>query len=100
MASPNFTAKDLSKKFGIKFRAEHLFQPLDTPKIQPSNWLKETLMRGQRIGFSSEKSRSERLVWPVLTELSIENKETFTIYSDNNAACCKKNFPKNKLKLR
>lgn len=81
MACPNFTTKELSKKFGIKFRAEHLFKQIDTPKIQPSDWLKETLMRGQRIGFSSEKSRSERLVSPILTELSIENKEAFTIYS-------------------
>jgi hypothetical protein len=81
MAYTNFTAKDLSKKFGVKFRAAHLFKPIETPEVTPSAWLKETLIRGQRIGFSSEKSRSERLVSPVLTELSIENKEAFTIYS-------------------
>lgn len=81
MAYTNFSARDLTKQFGIKFRAEHLFEKANTPKIQPSSWLQETLDRGQRIGFSSEKSRSERLVSPILTELSIENKEAFTIYS-------------------
>jgi hypothetical protein len=81
MAYTNFSARDLTKNFGIKFRAEHLFEKLNVVKIEPSEWLKETLSRGQRIGFSSEKSRSERLVSPILTELSIENKEAFTIYS-------------------
>ncbi|MFK7946887.1 MAG: hypothetical protein AB8G11_04805 [Saprospiraceae bacterium] len=81
MAYTNFTARDLTKKFGIKFRAEHLFEKMNVPKVEPSSWLKETLSRGQRIGFSSEKSRSERLVSPILTELSIENQEEFTIYS-------------------
>ena len=73
-----FTARDLSNNFGIKFQAEHLFEKVDLPTITPSPWLVE---RGKRIGFSSEKSRSERLVAPILTELSIINNEAFTIYS-------------------
>ena len=77
----DFTPKHLTKNFGIKFRAEHLFEKANVAKVQPSSWLQETLERGQRIGFSSEKSRSERLVSPILTELSIENNEAFTIYS-------------------
>jgi hypothetical protein len=81
MAYTSFTARDLTKQFGIKFRAEHLFEKIDIPQIKPTTWLEETLSRGQRIGFSSEKSRSERLVSPILTELSIENHENFTIYS-------------------
>lgn len=81
MVFTNFTARDLTKNFGIKFRAEHLFDKLSIKDKKPSSWLIETLKRGQRIGFSSEKSRSERLVSPVLTELSIENQEAFTIYS-------------------
>lgn len=36
------------------------------------------------LGFSSEKSRSERLVSPVLTELSVLNDNNFTIYSGLN----------------
>jgi hypothetical protein len=81
MEYADFTARDLTKQFGIKFRAEHLFEKVNIPKIKPTAWLEETLSRGQRIGFSSEKSRSERLVSPILTELSIENQENFTIYS-------------------
>lgn len=40
-----------------------------------------TIEIGQKTGFSSEKSRSERLVSPVLLELSQRNHNDFTIYS-------------------
>lgn len=81
MAFTQFTSKDLAKKFGIKFRATHLFDNPVIQHVKPTNWLLETIERGKRIGYSSEKSRSERLVSPILTELSIENEEAFTIYS-------------------
>lgn len=81
MQFTQFSAKDLSQKFGIKFDAEHLFAGENLPELIPSQWLVETIERGMKIGFSSEKSRSERLVSPVLTELSIQNNESFTIYS-------------------
>ena len=52
MAYSDFTAYELTKKFGIKFRAENLF-PIIQP-IQPSQWLLESLKRGQNLGFGSE----------------------------------------------
>ena len=84
MPFTQFTARDLSNNFDIKFRAEHLFENEPIEPIEPSPWLIETIKRGTRIGFSSEKSRSERLVAPILTELSIINNEAFTIYSGMN----------------
>ncbi len=84
MPFTQFTARDLSNNFGIKFQAEHLFDNIKLPNTIPSPWLVETIERGKRIGFSSEKSRSERLVAPILTELSIINNEAFTIYSGMN----------------
>jgi hypothetical protein len=82
MAYSDFTASELTKKFGIKFRAENLF-PMIQP-IQPSQWLIESLKRGQNLGFGSEKSRSERLVTPVLLELSDLYHNLFSIYSGMN----------------
>jgi len=79
MAYSDFTSLDLIQKFGIKFNAEHLF-PNVSP-IEPSDWLKESLVRGQDSGFGSEKSRSERLVSPVLLELSTNHSHDFSIYS-------------------
>lgn len=79
MAYTDFNARQLTTNFNVKFKAEHLFKSLDL--IQPSTWLTETLQKGRNAGFSSEKSRSERLVSPVLLELSECNRNEFTIYS-------------------
>lgn len=54
------------------------------PELAPSAWLRETLKRGQALGFNSEKSRSERLVTPLLLELSRLNNHRFAIYSGMN----------------
>lgn len=82
MAYSDFTAKDLTKKFGIKFHAENLFPA--QPEIPPTPWLLESLKRGQELGFGSEKSRSERLVSPILLELSDRNHHQFAIHSGVN----------------
>lgn len=82
MAYSDFTALDLTQKFGIKFRAEKLFQ--NVAEAAPSDWLIEALERGRELGFASEKSRSERLVTPILLELSDRNEHSFSIYSGVN----------------
>lgn len=82
MAYGDFSSIDLIKKFGIKFRAEPLFS--EVAEIEPTDWLNEALRKGREQGFSSEKSRSERLVTPILLELSDRNHHNFTIYSGMN----------------
>jgi hypothetical protein len=82
MAYSDFSARDLTQQFGIKFKADSLFT--DSQPIQPSLWLIEALSRGQELGFGSEKSRSERLVTPILLELSNLNQHSFSIYSGMN----------------
>ena len=82
MAYSEFTSLQLIKQFNIRFRAETLF--VNMPKIVPSQWLKDALNRGQHLGFGSEKSRSERLVTPILLELSELNQHSFSIYSGMN----------------
>lgn len=82
MAYTDFTLYDLRQQFGAHFRAEVLF-PNALP-IQPSGWLTQALKMGQGIGFNSEKSRSERLVTPVLLELCERNNRSFSIYSGMN----------------
>jgi hypothetical protein len=82
MAYSDFTSVDLIKKFGLKFRADNLFR--DVAEIQPSSWLIEALKKGKELGFGSEKSRSERLVTPILLELSDRNSHSFSIYSGMN----------------
>lgn len=84
MPYTQFNAKGLSKKFGIQFKATHLFNSADLPNIMPTSWLNEAIEKAMKIGFSSEKSRSERIVSPILMELSWMNNESFTIYSGMN----------------
>ena len=82
MTYSDFTSMDLTRKFGIKFDAKHLFP--DVTPIEPSGWLKESLERGENSGFGSEKSRSERLVSPILLEVSTNHNHEFSIYSGVN----------------
>lgn len=82
MAYSDFTARELMTKFSIKFTADNLFPEVST--LPPSDWLTEALKRGQELGFSSEKSRSERLVTPILMELSQLNHYAFAIHSGMN----------------
>lgn len=82
MAYSDFTAKDLRQKFNIEFSGEYLFTDVKT--ISPTEWLTTSLEIGKKTGFSTEKSRSERLVTPVLLELSNRNHHSFSIYSGAN----------------
>ena len=84
MPYTQFNARELTKKFGIQFKATHLFDTQNLPVIQPTNWIIEAIEKAMKIGFSSEKSRSERIVSPILMELSLMNDESFTIYSGMN----------------
>ena len=81
MAYSDFTKGELTKKFGVKIKDAALFDDNKIKKIEPSGWLIETLTRLQKIGFATEKERSERLVTPVLAELHQNNEWSFKIYS-------------------
>jgi len=82
MAYSEFTSVDLIQQFNIKFEAKSLFPNLK--EQAPSLWLLEALQKGKALGFGSEKSRSERLVTPILLELSSSNNNRFSIYSGMN----------------
>ena len=85
MAYTDFTPAALVQQFGLDFQAADLFP--GCPPVAPSAWLTETLARAQRLGYVSEKSRSERLVSPVLTELhdaNAANARPFTFHSGVN----------------
>ena len=80
MAYSDFTKNELTKKFGVKIK-DGAFLTGKIRAIEPSSWLLETLTRLQKIGFSTEKERSERLVTPILAELHQLNDWGFKIYS-------------------
>ena len=83
MAYCDFTLDRLIQEFGVEVRGERSMFAGAAP-VAPSAWLIESLQRANNTGFGSEKSRSERLVSPVLLELSNQNQDTFAIISGAN----------------
>ena len=83
MAYSDFTLDRLVKDFGVELRGERdMFA--EAPLVAASPWLVESLQRARNTGFGNEKSRSERLVSPVLLELSDRNHDDFAIISGAN----------------
>ncbi len=79
MAYSDFTLDRLSTDFGVDFQGANLFSGVGSEA--PSEWLTETLTLANQLGFGNEKSRSERLISPILTELARRNAHAFTIVS-------------------
>ena len=79
MAYSDFTLPKLTADFGVTFTGAKLFTA--PPEVPPSAWLLESLALAEEMGYSSEKSRSERLVNPVLAELTRRNPATFAVLS-------------------
>ena len=64
---------------GITVENKQLFEKV-TP-VEPSAWLKETLLRYGRRPATSEKAKSEFIITPILEELSDRNDNAFNIFS-------------------
>ena len=83
MAYSDFTLDRLIQEFGVEVQGERSMFGEARP-VTPSPWLVEALQRANNTGFGSEKSRSERLVSPILLELSNQNQDAFAILSGAN----------------
>ena len=49
--------------------------------VQPSDWLVQALVRAERLPLTNEKSKSERIISPILTEVAIHFEQHFTMFS-------------------
>jgi len=83
MAYSDFTLSRLIQEFDVEIIGERSMFA-DAQPVEPSTWLIESLKRANNTGFGSEKSRSERLVSPILLELSNQNQDAFAIISGAN----------------
>lgn len=81
MPYTKLTAQNLQENFGVSFDSKTLFDVDSIKQVAPSAWLLETIAISNKLGFNSEKSRSERIVSPILVDLNISNNSNFTIYS-------------------
>lgn len=49
--------------------------------VNPSEWLKESLKLAKRLPLTNEKSKSERIISPILTEVAVHFDKDFTMFS-------------------
>lgn len=49
--------------------------------VQPSDWLLQTLAIADRIPLTNEKSKSERVISPILAEIAIHFEKQITLFS-------------------
>ena len=74
MSYRHFSLQDLQDKFAVQFKKAKLFSSIVL--IEPSDFLKKILERGKLLPLTTEKARSEAIVFPVLAELKENNKES------------------------
>lgn len=82
MAYSNFSLKQVKRQFDLTESKDDIFT--DIPVLPYSEWLTETLRRGQTLGLASEKERSELLVMPILLESKFQQNNAFSLYSGQN----------------
>lgn len=80
MPFTQFKQDDFSR-FGYEFTTKNLFDKKEIKPLRPSRWLLQSIEKAQKMGYSNEKSRSERLISPILTELHEVNNGIFTLHS-------------------
>lgn len=89
MSYRKFTYADLHEKLQLEMRqANNMFA--EAQPIAASDWLILALERTKNYPKTSEKARSEMLVFPILTDLIENNKDFCTVYSGENLDADKK----------
>jgi hypothetical protein len=74
--------KTVVKKFNLDSKMDNLF--FDIKTIEPSDWLQETLRIAQMMPLMNEKTKSERVVSPILLEVTKQYISQITFFSGEN----------------
>ena len=83
MEYSNFmTIKTVSKKFNLDVTMARLFDNVQT--VEPSNWLVESLEMAEMMPLTNEKTKSERIVSPILLEIVKSYADKITLFSGEN----------------
>jgi hypothetical protein len=72
--------KSVVKKFHLDMRLLSLFEN-EIEKVEPSSWLLETLNIARQTPITNEKSKSERIVSPILLEASKNYTDRISFFS-------------------
>lgn len=87
--------KQVAEQFKLQVERAKFFAEI--PKVQATDWLKQTVAFANSLPLSNEKSKSERLIAPILMEVYQTHKDRLTLFSgeelnidpenDLNGAC-------------
>ena len=69
----------VTNKFGLDHELGDLFGRIKS--IRPSNWLKESLIIAIEMPLTNEKSKAERLISPILSEVARAYRHELTLFS-------------------
>lgn len=67
------------KKFNLDMQSVSLFA--DVQPVEPSDWLKETLRRVETALLTNEKAKAERVISPILTDVSESYRDRMSFFS-------------------
>ncbi len=80
MGYSNFKKLEVvTKKFGLDAKSIELFATI--LPIEPSSWLVDTLKKSRLAPLSNAKSKSERIVSPILVEIAEAHQNFVTLFS-------------------
>lgn len=71
--------KQTLEKLELEETDENLFPTINL--VQPSEWLKQALFLAKRLPLTNEKSKSERIISPILLEIAVHFEKHFTMFS-------------------
>lgn len=73
------TLRQAIERLGLEETDENLFPNIQP--VEPSAWLVQTLAMGKIMPLTNEKSKSERLISPILMEVAVQYRSQITLYS-------------------
>lgn len=71
--------KEVTKKFGLDAEQIRLFQEIKP--VEASPWLQETLAKADIVPLTNEKTKSERILSPILLEVAEKFRNETTLFS-------------------
>lgn len=75
----DFTTKRLESEFGITFKRANLFQEINV--VEPSEHLKNSLNVAKLFTLTTEKAKSEAIIFPIMAEVKEKNINKISIFS-------------------
>ena len=81
MAYSDFTLAKVRKQLGIEQQRVNALFDSNLPEVEPSDWLKADIADALQSPLSTEKAKSEQIIYPILKELKRNNPNAFAVFS-------------------